>query len=71
MLSDQDQQLLRKHRAKIFFAAVFVGFGILLMTLGFLKSMFIVLLAVAGWFFGRLADDKDLVRRFLNNYLGK
>jgi len=71
MLSEQDQQFLKKHRAKIIFAVIFVVFGILLMTLHFLKTMFIVLLAVAGWYFGRIVDDKDFLRKFLNNYLGK
>jgi uncharacterized membrane protein len=71
MLSDQDQQFLRKNRTGIFVAAFFVLLGILFMTLGFLKTMFVIMLGVAGWFAGRVAGDKELIRRFLNNYLGK
>jgi uncharacterized membrane protein len=71
MLSEEEKQFLNKNRAGIFFAAVFVLFGILFSTLGFFKTMFIVLLAVAGWGLGRVAGDKELIRRFLNNYFGK
>jgi len=71
MLSDQDQQFLRKHRTGIFFGAAFVVLGILFMTLGFLKTIFVIFLAAVGWGVGRVAGDKELVRRFLNNYLGK
>jgi uncharacterized membrane protein len=71
MLSDQDKQFLVKNRAAIFIAAVFVVFGILFMALGFFKTMFIILLAIAGWTLGRYGGDKEFIRRFLNNYFGK
>ena len=71
MISDQDRQFFKNHRGKIFFTFFFIILGILFMTLGFLKTMFIFLLAVGGWIVGRVVDDRELIRRFLNNYLGK
>ncbi|MFA6450659.1 MAG: DUF2273 domain-containing protein [bacterium] len=71
MLSDQDRLFIAKHRAAIISAVVFAALGILFMALGFLKTMFVVLLGVAGWAVGRVAGDRELIRRFLNNYLGK
>ncbi len=71
MLSEQDIFFIRKHKAKIVFSLFFILLGILFMALGFLRTMFVLLLAIAGWFVGRVFDDKELIRRFLNNYLGK
>ncbi len=71
MLSEQDLLFIRKHKAKIVFSLIFIVLGILFMALGFLRTMFVLLLAIAGWFVGRVFDDKELIRRFLNNYLGK
>jgi len=71
MLSDQDKQFFKNHRGKIFLTLVLIIFGILLMTIGFLKTMFVILLGILGWFGGRLLDDKELIRRFINTYLGK
>ncbi|HOX29453.1 MAG TPA: DUF2273 domain-containing protein [bacterium] len=70
-MSEQEIQFLKKHKAKIIFSLLFILIGILFMTLGFLKTMFVLLLAIAGWFFGKIVDDKELIRRFINNYLGK
>lgn len=71
MFSDQDRQFFRNHRGKIFLTLVLIVLGILFMTIGFFKTMFVILLGIAGWFAGRFIDDKELVRKFLNNYLGK
>ena len=71
MLSDQDRQFLTKHKVKILSALAFIIFGVLMMAVGFFKTMFIVLLAIAGWFFGKIAGDRELIRGFLKNYLDK
>lgn len=61
----------KKNRGKILLAAVFAVFGILFMTIGFLKTLFVVFFAAIGFFAGYLVDDKEMVRRFINIYLGK
>jgi uncharacterized membrane protein len=71
MLSDDERIFLVKNRGRIFLAAFLIVIGLLLMTIGFLKTAFLVLLGIIGWFFGRALDDKDFLKRFINNYLGK
>jgi uncharacterized membrane protein len=71
MFSEQDRQFFRNHRGKIFFTFILIILGVLFMTIGFLKTMFVILLGIVGWAVGRVADDRELIRRFINTYLGK
>lgn len=66
-----DCDFVKKNRGKILLATVFAVFGVLLMTIGFLKTLFVVFLAVVGFFAGYIIDDKEIVKRFVNTYLGK
>lgn len=66
-----DYDFVKKNRGKILLAIVFAVFGVLLMTIGFLKTLFVVFLAVVGFFAGYIIDDKEMVKRFVNTYLGK
>ena len=67
---DEDSKFLKKNRGKILLSVIFAVFGVLFITLG-LKTFFVIFLAAAGFFAGYLIDDRELLRRFLNNYLGK
>lgn len=66
-----DYDFVKKNRGKILLATVCAVFGLLLMTIGFLKTLFVVFLAVVGFFAGYIIDDKEMVKRFVNTYLGK
>lgn len=66
-----DYDFVRRHRGKILLATVFAVFGVLFMTVGFLKTLFVVFLAAVGFFAGFIIDDKEIVKRFINTYLGK
>lgn len=62
------KEFLQEHGMKIAFAAVFGLAGLLIVTLGFVKTVFIAALAAGGYFAGRVAGDKEMVRRFLDRY---
>ncbi|HOO55205.1 MAG TPA: DUF2273 domain-containing protein [bacterium] len=64
-------ETFNKHKAKIILTILFLFLGILIMTIGFLKTIFVVMLGLVGLGLGRIIDDRDLVRKFINNYLGK
>lgn len=71
MLSDNDLEFLRKHRGKIILCIAFPILGILLATVGFLKTVFVLFLALLGYFIGRFLDDPESVRAFLRKYLDR
>jgi uncharacterized membrane protein len=71
MFSDQDLEFFRRHRGKIFIAAVFLVLGVLFSTIGFLKTIFVLFLAIIGYFVGRVLDDPEALRRFISTYLNR
>ncbi|MEW5947149.1 MAG: DUF2273 domain-containing protein, partial [bacterium] len=60
-----------KNRARVLLALLFAAAGVLIVTVGFFKAIFIAALAAAGYFIGRVVDDRELLRRFIDTYLGK
>ncbi len=62
---------MKNNIGKIFMAIVFAVFGVLFLTLGFFKTLFVIFLAVLGFFIGYAVDDPEIIKRILNNYFGK
>jgi len=66
-----DQNFFIRHKTKIIFSCIFGAIALLIVSVGFFKTVFVAVLAALGYFVGRIVEDKEFLRRFINNYLGK
>jgi len=64
-------ELFENHKGKILLALAFAVMGVLFVTIGFLKTLFVVFLGGVGFLIGFAVDDREKIRKFLNNYLGR
>ena len=72
MMDIQEQRSwLKKYLARIVCTLCAFLLALLIITLGVEKTVFVVAITVAGYFVGRLLDDKDTLRRIVNTYLGR
>ena len=71
MIPDELRNFLNRNRAKLFYALLFVIVGILIFAIGFWRTLILVFLGGVGWVVGMIIEDKDFIRKFLNNYFGK
>lgn len=65
------KDFFQENGIKILLAVAFGLAGLLIVTVGFVRTVFICALAAAGFFVGRVATDREMVRRFLDRYLGR
>lgn len=70
-MDPNDVSFLKKYLARIICTVVFLVIGLLIATVGIIKAVFIIAVAIAGYFVGHVLDDKDALRRIINNYLGR
>ena len=66
-----DQNFFIRHKTKIIFSGIFGVIALLIVSVGFFKTVFVAVLVSLGYFVGRIVEDKEFLRRFINNYLGK
>lgn len=52
-------------------AAAFALAGLLIITVGFIETVFIGVLACAGWFAAQFFINPDRMKDFLDKYLGR
>ena len=67
----EDWNFFTRQRGKIIFSVIFALIALLIVTVGFFKTVFVVVLAVLGYLVGRVIDDREFLKKFINNYLGK
>ena len=70
-MDNNNENWLKKHLARIVCTAAAFLVALLLVTVGLFKTVFVLAVAVGGYFLGRVIDDKDTLRRFLDTYLGR
>lgn len=66
-----DGNFFRENGTKILLAAAFGLAGLLIVTVGFVRTVFVGALVALGYFIGRVASDREMVRRFMDRYLGR
>jgi uncharacterized membrane protein len=57
------------HRGKILGAILGIVIGIIILVFGFLKTAFIVLCAIIGYYIGKIIDGKESLRDILDKIL--
>jgi len=70
-MNGNDVSLIKKYAARIICTIAALVIGLLIATVGLIKTVFIIAVAIAGYFIGHVLDDKDALRRIINNYLGR
>jgi uncharacterized membrane protein len=70
-MDNNNSTFLKKNFAKIIFTAAAFIIAVLLVTVGFYKTVFVVAVSVAAYYLGRLLDDRDALRKFIDSYLGR
>lgn len=70
-MNENDIASVKKYLGRIICALCAFVLGLMFVTLGPIKTVFVLALAVGGYFLGRVFDDKETLRRIINNYLGR
>lgn len=65
------QSPFKKYFGRIAVTAILFLFAVLVVTVGVFKAVFVAALTGLGFYIGYMLDDKDTLRRFLDNYLGR
>ncbi len=64
-------QFFTGRTGRVIGVAAFFIIGVLFMTIGFLKTVFVVFMCVVGYGVGLFIDDPEKLRKIINTYLGK
>ena len=65
------QSLFRKYFGRIAATAILFLFAVLVVTVGAIKAVFVAALTALGFYVGYLIDDKEALRKFLDQYIGR
>lgn len=70
-MNGSEQPVWKKYLATAICTAAAFILAILFVTVGVIKTVFVLAVAVGGFFLGRVLDDREGLRRIINNYLGR
>lgn len=71
MDTNSNGPFLRKYLARIVCTIAAFVLALLLVTIGAVKTVIVIAIAIGGFFLGRLLDDKERLRRIIDTYLGR
>lgn len=60
-------EILTKHRGKFFGALIGLFFGILVITLGFLQTVFVATCLYVGFIIGKRVDDNESLKEVMEH----
>ena len=66
-----NQSTFRKYFGRIAATVILFLFAVLVVTVGVFKAVFVAAATAAGFYIGYMIDDKDALRRFLDNTIGR
>lgn len=62
-------EIWQKNRGKIIGALLGIIFAVIILLFGFFKALFVILCAIIGYYIGKIADNKESIREFLDRIL--
>jgi uncharacterized membrane protein len=68
---EENKSFVKQNMAKIICTAIGFLLALLVVTVGIYKTAFVVVFSVLAYYVGRLLDDKDALRKFIDTYLGR
>jgi uncharacterized membrane protein len=68
-MNGNETSFIKKYTARLGCTTAAVILGLLVVSVGIIKTVFIIALAAIGFFIGYLLDDKETLRRIINNYI--
>jgi uncharacterized membrane protein len=71
MENNGNQTPFSKYSGRIAITAVLFLFALLWVTVGIFKAVFVAAVTALGFYIGAMLDDRDALRRFLDNFLGR